>query len=264
MYYLAGLAIRYRYRIPVVFFTPNFRRHARKMECEAIIADLLEVKSGITEFLELLAKAGVQFKNFRDVAELALQSPELALLPEAFDLPGRDKEPGVYYVGAGIDAARNELPFTWAGLDPSRPLVYCARGSQIQLRREDNRRLFQTTIDAAATRPEWQFIIAISKVFKAEDFSDVPPNVALFDWVPQFEVLSRSNVMVNHGGFGTVKECIHMGVPMVVLPIRGFRDHPDCAERVVYHGLGVQNDDPQVSPIESAIAGSDERVDGDV
>ena len=41
-----------------------------------------------------------------------------------------------------------------------------------------------------------------------------------------------------------------MGVPMVVLPLKGFRDHPDCAKRVVHHGLGVQNDDPNISPSE--------------
>lgn len=37
---------------------------------------------------------------------------------------------------------------------------------------------------------------------------------------------------------------------MVVLPVKGFRDHSACAERVAYHGLGVTNDDPQISPTE--------------
>jgi UDP:flavonoid glycosyltransferase YjiC (YdhE family) len=41
-----------------------------------------------------------------------------------------------------------------------------------------------------------------------------------------------------------------MGVPAVVLPVKGFRDHSACAERVAYHGLGVQNDDPQISATE--------------
>jgi len=45
---------------------------------------------------------------------------------------------------------------------------------------------------------------------------------------------------VNHGGVGTVKECILKGVPMVTLPL--MRDQFDCARRVVHHGLGVDGD----------------------
>src|SRR5262249_52319047 len=85
------------------------------------------------------------------------------------------------------------------------------------------------------------------KLFNIKDYSSLPPNVILQDWAPQLEILSRSDVMVNHGGFGTVKECILMGVPMVVLPIRNFRDHFICGERVVYHGLGVCSDLAEVS-----------------
>ena len=247
-YCLAGLAIRYRYQLPIIYFTPMLRRYARIHEFEIVIRELLEVKSGVAEFLELLTKAGERFKSFRDVARLVLNIPEIILLPEAFDLPGRDKDPKSYYVGAGIDLMRSEELFPWDCIDSSRPLVYCARGSQLQIDKEANRRLLQISIDAAATRHEWQFIIAISKIFKAEDFFNIPPNAKLFNWAPQLEVLSRSNVMVNHGGFGTIKECVHMGAPMVVLPLKGRRDHSDCAQRVAYHGLGVQNDDPNISP----------------
>jgi zeaxanthin glucosyltransferase len=247
-HYLEGLAIHYRHQLPIVFVTPMFRRHARIRTCENVIAKLLDLKSGVAEFLELLVKAGARFRGFRGIAQLVLHFPELALLPEAFDLPGSCEDSGVYYVGAGVDRARNDQPFPWADIDSGSPIVYCARGSQVQLQKEASRRLFQVTVDAAAARPEWRFIIATSKVFKAEDFTDVPPNLVLFDWIHQLEVLSRANVMINHGGFGTIKECIQMGVPMVILPLKGFRDHTLCAERVVHHGLGVQNDDLQVSP----------------
>jgi zeaxanthin glucosyltransferase len=247
---LEGLAIHYRYRLPVIFFDPSLMRYSRDLEVKAVIANLIELKSGLTEFLELLNATGVHFKNFNDVGQLALGLPRLMFIPEAFDWPDRDQDPQVHYIGAGIDVMRNEQPFPWPDIDSGRPLIFCARGSQLQLNMDTNRRLFQVVIDAAAARPEWQFIIAIGKVFKAEDFSRVPQNVILSNWVPQLTVLSRSTVMINHGGFESVKESIHMGVPMVALSIKGFRDHDDCAQRVAYHGLGLRNNDPQISPDE--------------
>ena len=43
--------------------------------------------------------------------------------------------------------------------------------------------------------------------------------------------------MINHGGLGTIKECIYFGVPMIVFPM--MRDQPGNAARVAYHGLGI-------------------------
>lgn len=247
---LEGLAIRYRYRVPVIFYGPSLITYSRENEAQCVIERIMELKSGLTEFLELLAGAGLRIRNFGDVAQLMRSIPKLIFIPKSFDRSGKDDYHDVHYPGAGIDMERNEQPFSWAGIDSSRPVIYCARGSQLHLQMEANRRLLQVTIDAAAARPEWQFIIVISKIFKADDFSGVPPNVILSNWAPQLEVLSCSDVMINHGGFGTIKECIYTGTPMIVLPLKGPRDHSDCADLVVYHGLGVKNDDPQISPNE--------------
>ena len=46
--------------------------------------------------------------------------------------------------------------------------------------------------------------------------------------------------MITHGGLGTIKECILLGVPMVVFPL--MRDQPFNAARVAYHGIGLRGD----------------------
>jgi len=53
--------------------------------------------------------------------------------------------------------------------------------------------------------------------------------------------------MVGHGGFGSVKEAIFMGVPTLLIPL--YYDEPGNAARVVYHGLGLQLNREQVSPV---------------
>jgi zeaxanthin glucosyltransferase len=250
LYYSAGLAIYFRYKIPVVFFTPYLRHDSRVKSCESVMGDFLNGRPGVADLFELLIKARVQLGGFKDLVELVLKFPELVLLPGAFDLPERGNEPGVHYLGAGVDMKRKEESFAWARIDSTLPLIFCARGSQVLLQQESSQRFFQIVFEAAAARPGWQFIIATGAGFKTEDLSAVPRNVMLSPWVSQLEVLSRADLMINHGGFNTVKECILLGVPMVVLPLKDFRDHPVCAERVAYHGLGVQSDIAQVTSVE--------------
>jgi MGT family glycosyltransferase len=250
-YYAESLVIHYRYRLPIVSIVPSLRQVGRVQACESnIVNTLMNFSSGVAELLDLLTDVGVRFKNLKEVAQLTLNFPELILNPEAFELPGRGKDPGVHYIGDGIDLSREEEPITWLSNNSDRPLIYCALGSQSSYRKEASFRFFQVAIEAAETRSDWQFVIALGKTFDAGCFTPVPSNVTLVNWAPQLSLLARSDVMVNHGGYGTVKECILMGVPMVVFPLLLDRDHVGCAERVVYHGLGMRGDIDQVSSVE--------------
>jgi len=71
-------------------------------------------------------------------------------------------------------------------------------------------------------------------------------NVSVFDWVPQIEVLQMASLAINHAGLGSVKECIHFGVPMIVIPMG--RDHADIAKRVEYHKMGTALQVEEISP----------------
>jgi UDP:flavonoid glycosyltransferase YjiC (YdhE family) len=64
--------------------------------------------------------------------------------------------------------------------------------------------------------------------------------------VPQLDVLRRADLIVTHGGAGTVKESILLGVPMVVLPL--MRDQFEMAQRVVHHQLGIAGNLAEITP----------------
>jgi UDP:flavonoid glycosyltransferase YjiC (YdhE family) len=70
----------------------------------------------------------------------------------------------------------------------------------------------------------------------------------LVSHAPQIELLKRSALMVGHGGFSSVKECIYMGVPMLLVPLS--YDEPGNAARVVYHKMGLR------LPLEEVSAGT--------
>lgn len=44
--------------------------------------------------------------------------------------------------------------------------------------------------------------------------------------------------MIQHGGANSIKECIFLGVPMLIYPMRA--DQPGNSARIVYHQLGLR------------------------
>jgi MGT family glycosyltransferase len=84
------------------------------------------------------------------------------------------------------------------------------------------------------------------------DALSVPPNVALADYVRHANVLADTDVVVTHGGLGSVAAALNTGVPLVCTPIG--RDQPLNAEQVVRLGAGLNvGGDPTAGRIADAI-----------
>jgi UDP:flavonoid glycosyltransferase YjiC (YdhE family) len=72
--------------------------------------------------------------------------------------------------------------------------------------------------------------------------------VRIEPFVPQAEVLPQADVVVCHGGSGSVVGALAHGVPLLVLPMGA--DQPDNAVRVEALGAGLQRDVMTVTPAE--------------
>jgi UDP:flavonoid glycosyltransferase YjiC (YdhE family) len=173
-----------------------------------------------------------------------LDVPELVLCPQEFDFPRADKRGNCHYVESSIDQERRDIAFPWHKLSADKPLVYCSLGSQSHLIR-GGQNFLQTVIDALSARTGWQLVLTTGTHLDPEDFEVVTENIILVNKAPQLDLLKRTSIVITHGGFNTVKECIFFGIPMIVVPL--IRDHPAVAARVVHHGLGVRGNINQVS-----------------
>ena len=66
-------------------------------------------------------------------------------------------------------------------------------------------------------------------------FGPQPPNVHLERYVPQSLLFPRCDLVVTHGGSGTVMTALDHGLPMVIVPVSA--DQPDNARRCEQLGV---------------------------
>lgn len=235
-----ALVLHYRFGLPVVLLTPHLRVVDRQRTVRDLEGTMMRMSSAIIGLSELVRKKNPAARRLSDMTAPLFQMPELVQCPREFDLPRdtEEPEPGVHYIEPSLDLSRrDERPFAWERIDPSKKLLYVSLGSQCHLAgRETVKSFLHAVAEGAARRPEWQLVLSTGGLVEAADLP-LPADALALPWIPQIPVLERSALMVNHGGTGTVKECIFLNVPMVSYPIG--RDQPETVRRVVHHGLGL-------------------------
>ena len=244
------LGLYYRYRLPIVLLTPYLRR-TPKSEFAPQIQDVLgRLTSGIDELMALVRLVNPAARRLGDVVSPFLRMRELILCPAALEVPGMsyEHEREVFYVEPSVDLERlPEGEFPWERIDPARRLVYCAFGSQMRAHpREGMLALVGSLIEAARQHPDWQLVLSSGGACAAADLPPLPGNALVVDWAPQLALLQRAAAAVVHGGLGTTKECILLGVPMIVCP--QVNDQLDNAERVACHRLGLRSRGDDLTP----------------
>jgi zeaxanthin glucosyltransferase len=169
--------------------------------------------------------------------------PTLVTCCSEFDFPRTSLE-NLHYIGPCVDLERADPPLPLEVEQDRRPLLYCSLGS-LGFKAAAHRPFFQAVLDAVERRPDWRLLMAVGKNLSAADFR-IPPNATVVPFAPQVAVLRRASVMITHGGLNSVKECICLGVPMLVFPTDF--DQPGNAARVTHHGLGLMEDIRKVTP----------------
>lgn len=170
--------------------------------------------------------------------------PEIVLCPRSFQLPG-SPEDRRRYLGYPVDTERSEEPLADDALDNGKPLIFCSLGSSAFFY-PHARRFFEAVVDAGRLRKDWQFVLHVGDCQEADKLGPPGPNLLIHKRVPQLALLRKASVMVTHGGLNSIMECIHFGVPMVIVP--GLRDQPGNAARAVHHGIAVTAGMARITP----------------
>ncbi len=66
---------------------------------------------------------------------------------------------------------------------------------------------------------------------------EVPANAVLLDWLPYSQAMAAGDLVISHGGHGTVVRALSLGAPLLVCPAVG--DMSENGARVAWSGAGL-------------------------
>ena len=147
-----------------------------------------------------------------------------SLDPSPFPFTFRFRDPGT--------PSGTPLPEWWPGSHG--PLIYVSLGTVLG-HMSIATGVYRTLLEAVEGL-QARILLTLGHGLDAAGLGVVPANVHVETWVEQADVLQRADLVVCHGGSGTVFGALAAGVPVVVVPL--FADQFENARRIADAGAG--------------------------
>ena len=115
----------------------------------------------------------------------------------------------IRYVGPILWNAPMPEPEFLKRLDPKRPTVYVSMGST------GKSAFFEASL-AAFADTEYQVVMTTGEIALAH--AKTPPNFFVTDFAPGLAIMRHADVVINHGGNGTIYQALTAGIPIIGIP----------------------------------------------
>ena len=195
------------------------------LRCAQVAISLADVEAGA-----ITVAAPALEQHQRGLVEKLRASPYLSRFPRSLD---PSPFPNTLRFHEPAPAPGEPLPSWWGRSEA--PLVYMTFGTVLPYMSIAND-VFRTAIDAVAGI-EVRALLTVSRGFDRSSLEPIPANVHLEAWVDHAQVLAEADLVVCHGGSGTVFGALAHGVPVLVVPL--FADQFENGRRVVESGAGL-------------------------
>lgn len=206
----------------------------------------ISVAQGEQRCIELAATALDRYGT--QVVDRLRTSPYLTRFP-----PSTDPSPFPTTIRYRVPVAgpTTPLPDWWHGARA--PLVYATFGSVLGSMSAAHG-IFRAAL-AALERVPARILLTVGHAFDPSLLGPAPDNVHIERWVDQGDVLADADLVVCHGGSGTVYGALAAGVPLVVAPV--FADQFENGRRAAAAGAALLVEVAATEP------GADRRVLGE-
>ena len=77
---------------------------------------------------------------------------------------------------------------------------------------------YRECVEAFGDLPGWHLVLSVGKHVDLAEFADVPANVEVHSWVPQWAILKQADLFVTHAGAGGSQEGLATATPMIAVP----------------------------------------------
>jgi UDP:flavonoid glycosyltransferase YjiC (YdhE family) len=265
-------------RAAEVEFAENFadkgaRRHAvaiqehiRGWRPDLVVRDEADLGSAIATEVLGVPSAVVLVLAAGELVRPDLVSPPLAALRSEHDLP---PDPQLTMVTRDLVLA----PFPPSFRSPTSPVplpettLWFRPGLRVSLPPRSSRRLVYATLGtvfntesgdlferllAGLSEVDADVVVTVGRHIDPVELGPQPTHVRVERFVPQDEVLPHADVVVSHGGSGSLMAALAHGLPSVLLPLGA--DQPHNARRVEELGLGRALDAASAGPEEIRLA----------
>lgn len=140
----------------------------------------------------------------------------LYIIPSIPEIEPVPTDSSTFHVGELTLPEKNTDLSPWLnGIDNTLPLVYISIGGGAG---PAGCKSFFSKIISAFANKKIQAIVSVSSKFKLSGLPSPPENIKLFNWVPGKQMISRADLIIFHGGYGTMMESVICGKPSIVLP----------------------------------------------
>lgn len=236
---LDALVLHYLYKSPIALLS-TYPRGEEERFSAVCIRDILKMPADDSYWLlEFFEKKGLGFGSLEQLVQPLDLFPELMACPRGF-MPQRSyMGPHVTCLGPCMRKKAAAGGGEWLDRTGGKKIIYCSMGSQAATFKEECALFYRIAINMMRLPylEDFHLVLAVGDSPGVEHLTDLPGNVTIVKWAPQIEILEIASLAIIHGGYGTVKECIYYGVPMIVLPFS--RDQPANAKLVEERKLGV-------------------------
>lgn len=174
----------------------------------------------------------------------------LSMTPASLDFP-RKYPPKCQYAPSRVDLKREENILNKRYLRimedvcllkqqrPGTKIIYCFSSTVMGFEKR-SKIIFKKIRDICLRNPQFVFILSVGKCHNTSYLLPCPPNMYVFQHLPQLHLLSYCDLMITLGGMNSIAECVEKEVPMLVCPLSLKSDQLGNSARVVYHGLGLR------------------------
>jgi MGT family glycosyltransferase len=132
---------------------------------------------------------------------------------------------------SGFDRSGDEPLPAWVDALPRRPTVYATLGTAFNGAPDR----FRAFVAALGDEP-LNLIVTVGRDGDPAALGPLPANTRVARYIPQSLLLPRCDLVLTHGGSGTVTGALAAGRPLVVVPLAA--DQPENAARCAALGVG--------------------------
>lgn len=153
---------------------------------------------------------------------LLVDAPEFA--------PTKNLSSKFRYTGPIIWEAPAETPRWLSTLDPKKPIIYLTIGST-------GSRQSSVNVLEAFGNTDYQIIVSTGEMVRLSE-SETPPNFYVADYLPGIRIMEICDLVICHGGNGTIYQALSKGVPVIGIPT--MHDQEINMDRIVDLEVGIK------------------------